>query len=67
MRKRILPDVSAKLKKIRRHIGCDKKEMASRLGLTTSGYYKNEHGETVPSVSSLERFSDCHENCGTFV
>jgi transcriptional regulator with XRE-family HTH domain len=58
MRKKILPQVAARLKKIRRQIGCDKKEMAARLGVTTSGYYKNEHGETLPSVSSLKRLSD---------
>ena len=29
--------------------------MADRLGVTTSGYYKNEHGDTLPSVSSLKR------------
>jgi transcriptional regulator with XRE-family HTH domain len=34
------------------------KEMAARLGITFSGYYKNEHAETLPSVSSLKRLSD---------
>ena len=58
MTKKLLPEVAARLKKIRQQIGCDKKEMAARLGITTSGYYKNEHGETLPSVSSLKRLSD---------
>jgi transcriptional regulator with XRE-family HTH domain len=58
MTKKILPEVAARLKTIRQQIGCDKKAMAARLGITTSGYYKNEHGETLPSVNSLKRLSD---------
>lgn len=44
MRKKILQQVSVKLKKIRQQAGLDRKEMASRLGITAGAYYKNEYG-----------------------
>ena len=55
MREKVLKEVAAKLKKIREQMGCDQKQMAARLGVTLSAYYKNEYGQYLPSLSSLSR------------
>lgn len=58
MRKKIIQQVAVKLRKIRRQAGLDKKEMASRLGITPGAYHKNEYGDTLPSLSSMKYLVD---------
>ena len=58
MKKQILAGIAKRLIKIRQDSGCDKKKMAAQLGITISGYYKNEHGDSLPSLSSLKHLSD---------
>lgn len=48
-------DIGLKLQKLRKQEKWSQTEMASRLGLTSSGYYKNETGENSPSIETLQR------------
>ena len=61
MRKKILQQVAVKLKKIRREAGLDKKAMAARLGITPGAYYKNEYGDSLPSLSSMKYLVDNYD------
>ena len=45
--------VGERLAKVRRQLNYSRQEMARMLGLKYSGYFKNETGETFPSVSTL--------------
>ena len=58
MRLKILKPAGARLKKLRKHLNCDMKHMASRLGIVTNTYYKNENGLSLPSLITLKRLAD---------
>ena len=58
MQKKMLQEVSERLKKTRKQIGCDRKTMAAHLGVTPSAYCKNESGIYLPSLNSLLRLVD---------
>ena len=58
MRLEILKPVGARLKKLRKHLNFDMKQMASRLGIVTNTYYKNENGLNLPSLIILKRLAD---------
>lgn len=58
MRLKILKPAGARLKKLRKHLNCDMKQMASRLGIVTNTYYKNENGLSLPSLITLKRLAD---------
>jgi transcriptional regulator with XRE-family HTH domain len=58
MRLEILKPVGARLKKLRKHLNFDMKQMASRLGIVTNTYYKNENGLNLPSLIILKRLVD---------
>jgi transcriptional regulator with XRE-family HTH domain len=55
--KRNHQDSGNKLKKLRKLLNLSRKEMAARLGLTRSGYTRNENGDTFPGKSTLRRLS----------
>jgi len=44
-----------RLSMVRKQIGISRKDMAGRLGLSPSAYYKNETGETFPRPSIVVR------------
>jgi transcriptional regulator with XRE-family HTH domain len=48
-------EIGLKLKKLREQEKWSQAEMASRLGVTPSGYHKNERGENTPGIVSLQR------------
>jgi transcriptional regulator with XRE-family HTH domain len=54
----MLKAAGVRLKKLRKHVNCDKKQMASRLGIVTNTYYKNESGLNLPSLTTLKRLVD---------
>jgi transcriptional regulator with XRE-family HTH domain len=54
----MLKAAGARLKKLRKHVNCDMKQMASRLGIVKNTYYKNENGVNLPSLTTLKRLVD---------
>ena len=54
-------EAALKLRKLRDKLGYSRGEMASYLGVTRSGYNKNESGETFPGIQSLYRLSRDHD------
>lgn len=58
MTSKMLQDIGIKLKKLRKQIGGDRKEMAARLKISPSTYYKNECGLNFPSMHTLKLLSD---------
>ncbi|NIM13193.1 MAG: helix-turn-helix domain-containing protein [Candidatus Aminicenantes bacterium] len=53
-RKSILQEVGRRLKKMREERNYPPKEMAAKMRIETNTYYKNENGETFPSLVSLD-------------
>ncbi|NIM12854.1 MAG: helix-turn-helix domain-containing protein [Candidatus Aminicenantes bacterium] len=51
-------EIGLKLKKLREQEGWSKTEMASRLGVTPSGYGKNEKGVNTPGIVTLQRLRE---------
>ncbi|UCH94398.1 MAG: helix-turn-helix domain-containing protein [Candidatus Aminicenantes bacterium] len=51
----LIRDVGQRLKKLRKQLDYPANEMASRLGLRISSYYKNESGDTIPGLITLHR------------
>jgi transcriptional regulator with XRE-family HTH domain len=51
--RKTLQEVGAKIKKLRQHFGLTRLQMASRFKVTSSAYYRNENGVTVPGLPSL--------------
>jgi transcriptional regulator with XRE-family HTH domain len=49
-----LQSIGERLKSIRNHHNFSLSNMFSHLGVTRDTYYKNEKGETLPGLSSLE-------------
>jgi transcriptional regulator with XRE-family HTH domain len=47
--------VGERLANVRRRLNYSRQEMARVLGLKSSGYFKNESGETFLSVTTLSR------------
>lgn len=45
--------VGNRMKQIRSSIHLNQSQMAAKLGLSQSAYYKNETGETVPGLPTL--------------
>ena len=56
-RYRIMQAVGIKLLQLRKQKDYTRPQMASYLGLTSSGYNKNENGVTFPSLETLSRLS----------
>ena len=56
-RSKILQETGTRLRKLREELGYTRKEMAKRLGLTTSGYSRNETGRYYPGFFTLQRLS----------
>ena len=50
-----------RLRQLRTHLNYSPREMAARLGIQTSPYYKNENGDTLPGSDSLYRL---HQDFG---
>ena len=44
-----------RLKALRKQLNYSPREMAAKMGIQVSGYYKNEDGETVPSFPALHK------------
>jgi transcriptional regulator with XRE-family HTH domain len=53
-----LQAIGARLKEAREGAGYNRKQMAATMGITPSGYNKNEHGLHFPSIASLRRLSE---------
>lgn len=53
-----LRTVAVKLKQFREKSGYSLTGMATHLGMTASGYNKNEHGENFPGIVTLQRLSE---------
>ncbi len=53
--------VGQRLRTLRKQLNFSVREMAGRLGILSTSYYKNESGETVPSMLSLYRL---HKDIG---
>jgi len=51
-------EVGLKLKDLREQERWSQTEMASRLGITASGYHKNEKGENTPGIDTLQRLRE---------
>lgn len=51
----LLQGAGLRLRKIREQLRLSRVEMATRMGIKPVGYYKNENGETFPSLRSLAR------------
>lgn len=51
----LLQGAGLRLRKVREDLRFSRPEMAARLGIKPVGYYKNENGETFPSLRSLGR------------
>jgi transcriptional regulator with XRE-family HTH domain len=54
-KRKVSQEIGLKLKKLREQEKWSQAEMASRLGLTPSGYLKNERGENTPGIVTLQR------------
>lgn len=52
-KQKISSTVALRLKDIRDHFGLTRKNMATRMGIEPTTYYKNERGKSLPSSSSL--------------
>ncbi|MCP5051837.1 MAG: helix-turn-helix transcriptional regulator [bacterium] len=57
----MLQEVALKLRKLRKQLGYTKSQMAARVGLTPSGYYRNEGGETFPNFKTLRMLCSEHD------
>lgn len=54
-RGKIITNVGNRLLKLREQLELSPGEMAARLGVSSSSYYKNENGETLPGMISVFR------------
>ncbi len=54
-RGKIITNVGNRLLKLRGQLALSPGEMAARLGVSRSSYYKNENGETLPGMISIFR------------
>ncbi|MCP5054447.1 MAG: helix-turn-helix transcriptional regulator [bacterium] len=50
-----LREVGSRLKLLRKQLGYDQDQMGSRLGVTRSGYFKNENGRAFPGIDTMHR------------
>jgi len=50
--------IAGRLQKLRTEAGYSKEAMAAHLGVTGSGYYKNEQGMNFPNMTILETLSE---------
>ena len=57
----LMQGVGQRLRTLRKQLNFSANEMAGRLGIRNTSYYKNESGETVPSMLSLQRL---HKDIG---
>lgn len=57
-RGRLLQEVGKRLRTIREQLKHSPADMARRLGLSYSGYFKNESGITFPKVTTLHVLQD---------
>ena len=57
-RGRLLQEVGKRLRTIRQQLKHSPSDMARRLGLSYSGYFKNESGITFPKVTTLHVLQD---------
>lgn len=57
-RSRLLPGIGRRLRKVREQLNHSPRDMGRRLGLSHSGYFKNESGITFPKLNTL---SQLHE------
>ncbi len=57
----MLQEVALKLRKLRKLLGYSKIQMAARVGVTPSGYYRNEAGETFPNFKTLRMLCNEHD------
>ncbi len=57
----LMQGVGQRLRTLRKQLNFSVREMAGRLGIRNTSYYKNESGETVPSMLSLQRL---HKDIG---
>jgi len=55
-----LKEIGTRLERLREQFNYSREKMAVQCGLTKSGYYKNERGQSLPKLSTLERLS---RNC----
>jgi len=51
---KFLEIVGRQMLKLRKNLNCSSGEMARKLGLSKSGYYKNENGITFPRLDTLD-------------
>jgi len=56
-RKTILQEIAARLKNLREQLKYSRGEMAAHFGITKNGYERNERGETLPGIDTLNRLS----------
>lgn len=54
----VVHQAAVKLKKIREELGNSISEMANRLDVSHSCYYKYERGENFPGITALKRLSE---------
>jgi transcriptional regulator with XRE-family HTH domain len=57
-RKDILQNIGSRLLGIRTSLRVRKTEMANRLGISISGYFKNEKGENCPDITTFQVLAD---------
>jgi transcriptional regulator with XRE-family HTH domain len=52
-RKVMLQEIGKRLRRVRKNLNYSLEEMAGKLGVSKSGYYKNEGGITFPQLNTL--------------
>ncbi len=52
-RDRLVYEIGRRLRKLREQFNYSPDQMASKLGLSPSGYFKNEHGRRFPGLDTL--------------
>lgn len=52
-RDRLVYEIGRRLRKLREQLKFSPNQMAAKLGLSSSGYFKNEHGRRFPGLDTL--------------
>lgn len=53
-KRRIMQGVGQRIRQLREQLNYSPKEMAARLGINLSGYHKNEKGQNLPNLVTLQ-------------
>jgi transcriptional regulator with XRE-family HTH domain len=57
-RKEVLQNIGARILSIRNSLRINKAEMANKMGISASSYFKNEAGQNCPDVMTLRIFAE---------